>query len=301
MKIAMLARNPNLYSHKRLKEAAEARGHDLQIINTLRCYMNIASRRPEIYYNGEKLTGFDAVIPRIGASVTFYGLAVLRQFEMMGVYPLNESVAIGRSRDKLSSMQLLASDGIGLPVTTFAHDPKQTDAVLELAGGAPVVIKLLEGTQGIGVVLADTKRSATSVVEAFRGAGVNILLQEFIKEAGGTDIRAIVVGGKVIAAMKRTGAEGDFRSNLHRGGSAQVIRLSTEERATAVRAAKTMGLNVCGVDMLRANHGPVVMEVNSSPGLEGVESATGLDVAGKIIEHMEKRAKPGKTGTKGRG
>ena len=301
MKIAMLARNPNLYSHKRLKEAAEARGHDLQIINTLRCYMNIASRRPEIYFNGEKLTGFDAVIPRIGASVTFYGLAVLRQFEMMGVYPLNESVAIGRSRDKLRSMQLLARDGIGLPVTTFAHDPKQTDAVLELAGGAPVVIKLLEGTQGIGVVLADTKRSATSVVEAFRGAGVNILLQEFIKEAGGTDIRAIVVGGKVIAAMKRTGAEGDFRSNLHRGGSAQVIRLSTEERATAVRAAKTMGLNVCGVDMLRANHGPVVMEVNSSPGLEGVESATGLDVAGKIIEHMEKRAKPGKTGTKGRG
>jgi ribosomal protein S6--L-glutamate ligase len=301
MKIAMLARNPNLYSHKRLKEAAEARGHDLQIINTLRCYMNIASRRPEIYYNGEKLTGFDAVIPRIGASVTFYGLAVLRQFEMMGVYPLNESVAIGRSRDKLRSMQLLARDGIGLPVTTFAHDPKQTDAVLELAGGAPVVIKLLEGTQGIGVVLADTKRSATSVVEAFRGAGVNILLQEFIKEAGGTDIRAIVVGGKVIAAMKRTGAEGDFRSNLHRGGSAQLIRLSSEERATAVRAAKTMGLNVCGVDMLRANHGPVVMEVNSSPGLEGVESATGLDVAGKIIEHMEKRAKPGKTGTKGRG
>ena len=301
MKIAMMARNANLYSHKRLKEAAEARGHELQIINTLRCYMNIASRRPEIYYNGEKLTGFDAVIPRIGASVTFYGLAVLRQFEMMGVYPLNESVAIGRSRDKLRSMQLLARDGIGLPVTTFAHDPKQTDEVLELAGGAPVVIKLLEGTQGIGVVLADTKRSATSVVEAFRGAGVNILLQEFIKEAGGTDIRAIVVGGKVIAAMKRTGAEGDFRSNLHRGGSAQLIKLSPEERATATRAAKSMGLNVCGVDMLRANHGPVVMEVNSSPGLEGVEKATGLDVAGKIIGYIEKSAKPGATKTKGKG
>jgi len=301
MKIAMMARNANLYSHVRLKEAAEARGHELHIINTLRCYMNIASRRPEMYYNGEKLEGYDAVIPRIGASITFYGLAVLRQFEMMGVYPLNESVAIGRSRDKLRSMQLLARDGIGLPVTTFAHDPKQTDEVLELAGGAPVVIKLLEGTQGIGVVLADTKRSAVSVVEAFRGAGVNILLQEFIKEAGGTDIRAIVVGGKVIAAMKRTGAEGDFRSNLHRGGSAEVIKLSPEERSTAIRAAKSMGLNVCGVDMLRANHGPVVMEVNSSPGLEGVEKATGLDVAGKIIEYIEKSAPNGNTKTKGKG
>lgn len=301
MKIAMLARNPNLYSHKRLKEAAEQRGHTLDIINTLRCYMNIASRRPDVYYNGEKLEGYDAVIPRIGASVTFYGMAVLRQFEMQGVYPLNESVAIGRSRDKLRSMQLLARDGIGLPVTTFAHDPRQTEEVLELAGGAPVVIKLLEGTQGIGVVLADTNRSAKSVVEAFRGAGVNILLQEFIKEAGGTDIRAIVVGGKVVAAMKRTGAEGDFRSNLHRGGSAKLIKLSPEERSTAIRSAKAMGLNVCGVDMLRANHGPVVMEVNSSPGLEGVEKATGLDIAGKIIEYMEKNAKPHATKTKGKG
>lgn len=301
MKIAMLARNPNLYSHQRLKEAAEQRGHTLDIINTLRCYMNIASRRPEVYYNGEKLEGYDAIIPRIGASVTFYGMAVLRQFEMQGVYPLNESVAIGRSRDKLRSMQLLARDGIGLPVTTFAHDPKQTEEVLELAGGAPVVIKLLEGTQGIGVVLADTNRSAKSVVEAFRGAGVNILLQEFIKESGGTDIRAIVVGGKVVAAMKRTGAEGDFRSNLHRGGSAKLIKLSPEERSTAIRSAKAMGLNVCGVDMLRANHGPVVMEVNSSPGLEGVEKATGLDIAGKIIEYIEKNAKPNATKTKGKG
>ena len=301
MKIAMMARNAELYTHRRLKEAAEARGHELDIINTLRCYMNIASRRPEIYYNGEKLVGYGAVIPRIGASVTFYGLAVLRQFEMMGVYPLNESVAIGRSRDKLRSMQLLARDGIGLPVTTFAHDPKQTEEVLKLAGGAPLVIKLLEGTQGIGVVLADTNRSAKSVVEAFRGADVNILVQEFIKEAGGTDIRAIVIGGKVVAAMKRTGADDDFRSNLHRGGSAQLVRLSPEERATAVRAAKSMGLNVCGVDMLRANHGPVVMEVNSSPGLEGVEKATGLDIASKIIEYVEKYAKPGATKTKGKG
>ncbi len=301
MKIAMLARNAELYTHKRLKAAAEERGHTLDIINTLRCYMNIASRRPEVYYNGEKLVGYDAVIPRIGASVTFYGMAVLRQFEMQGVYPLNESVAIGRSRDKLRSMQLLARDGIGLPVTTFAHDPKQTEEVLDLAGGAPVVIKLLEGTQGIGVVLADTKRSAKSVVEAFRGAGVNILVQEFIKEAGGTDIRAIVVGGRVVAAMKRTGAAGDFRSNLHRGGSAELIKLSPEERSTAIRSAKAMGLNVCGVDMLRANHGPVVMEVNSSPGLEGVEKATGLDIAGKIIEYIEKNAKPNATKTKGKG
>ncbi|MHA7774763.1 30S ribosomal protein S6--L-glutamate ligase [Roseibium sp. M-1] len=301
MKIAMLARNANLYSHKRLKTAAEERGHELDVIDTLRCYMNIASRRPEVYYNGAKLTGYDAVIPRIGASVTFYGMAVLRQFEMMGVFPLNESVAIGRSRDKLRSMQLLARDGIGLPVTTFAHDPKQTEEVLKLAGGAPIVIKLLEGTQGIGVVLADTDRSAKSVVEAFRGAGVNILMQEFIKEAGGTDIRAIVIGGKVVAAMKRTGAEGEFRSNLHRGGSAQVVRLSAEERATAVRAAKSLGLNACGVDMLRANHGPVIMEVNSSPGLEGVENATGLDIAGKMIEYLEKNAKAGATKTKGKG
>lgn len=301
MKIAMLARNANLYSHKRIKEAAEARGHELDIIDTLRCYMNIASRRPEIYYNGEKLPIYDAVIPRIGASITFYGMAVLRQFEMQGVYPLNESVAIGRSRDKLRSMQLLARDGIGLPVTTFAHDPKQTDEVLQLAGGAPLVIKLLEGTQGIGVVLADTDRSAKSVIEAFRGAKVNILVQEFIKEAGGTDIRALVVGGKVIAAMKRTGAPEDFRSNLHRGGSAQTIKISPEERSTAIRSAKAMGLNVCGVDMLRANHGPVVMEVNSSPGLEGVENATNKDVAGKIIEYLETHAKPNKTKTRGKG
>ncbi len=301
MKIAMMARNAELYTHRRLKEAAEKRGHELDIINTLRCYMNIASRRPEIYYNGAKLPRYDAVIPRIGASVTFYGLAVLRQFEVMGTYPLNESVAIGRSRDKLRSMQLLAREGIGLPVTTFAHDPKQTDEVLKLAGDAPLVVKLLEGTQGIGVVLADTNRSAKSVIEAFRGAGVNILVQEFIKEAGGTDIRALVVGGRVIAAMQRKGAEGDFRSNLHRGGSAQRIRISPEERATALRAAKVMGLNVCGVDLLRANHGPVVMEVNSSPGLEGVEMATGIDVAGKVIEFLEANAKAGRTRTKGKG
>ena len=301
MNILMLARNPNLYSHKRLADAAEARGHTLDIINTLRCYMNITSHRPAVIYNGEKLSGYDAVIPRIGASITYYGLAVLRQFEMMGVFPLNESVAIGRSRDKLRSMQLLARDGIGLPVTAFAHDPKVTEEVIKIAGGAPVVIKLLEGTQGIGVVLADTQISAKSVVEAFRGANVNILVQEFIKEAGGTDIRAFVVGGKVVAAMQRHGAADDFRSNLHRGGAAQRIKITAEERSTALRASKAMGLNVCGVDMLRSNHGAVVMEVNSSPGLEGVEKATGVDVADLMIQFLEKNAKPGKTRTKGRG
>lgn len=301
MKLVMMTRSPNLYSHQRLKQAAEERGHTLDMVNTLRCTMNIASRRPEIWYETRKLPTYDAVIPRIGASITFYGLAVLRQFEMMGVYPLNESVAIGRSRDKLRSMQLLARAGIGLPVTTFAHDPKQAQQVVQMAGGAPVVIKLLEGTQGIGVVLADTDRSAKSVIEAFRGADVNILVQEFIKEAGGTDIRALVVGGKVVAAMQRTGAEGEFRSNLHRGGSAKPVKISPEERSTAVRAAKTLGLNVCGVDMLRSNHGPVVMEVNSSPGLEGVEKATGIDIAGKIIEFIEKTAKEGATKTRGKG
>ena len=301
MKIAMLTRNPKLYSHQRLKQAAEARGHELDMINTLRCSMNIASRRPEIYYEGAKLPRYDAVIPRIGASVTFYGLAVLRQFEMQGVYPLNESVAIGRSRDKLRSMQLLARDGIGLPVTTFAHDPKKAEEVIKLSGGAPVVIKLLEGTQGIGVVLADTERSAKSVIEAFRGADVNILVQEFIKEAGSTDIRAFVIGGKVVAAMQRTGAEGEFRSNLHRGGTAKAVKITPEERSTALRAARAMGLNVCGVDMLRSNHGPVVMEVNSSPGLEGVEEATGKDIADMIIAFIERTAHDGATRTKGKG
>ncbi len=301
MKIAMLARNPKLYSHQRLKEAAEARGHQLDIINTLRCTMNITSHRPSILYNGETLTGYDAVIPRIGASITQYGLAVLRQFEMIGVWPLNESVAIGRSRDKLRSMQIFAKHGLGLPVTAFAHDPRQTDEVLKIVGGAPVVIKLLEGTQGIGVVLGETEKSAKSVIEAFRGANVNILVQEFIKEAGSSDIRIFIVGGKVVASMMRTGAAGDFRSNLHRGGSAKMIKITPEERSTALRAAKVMGLNVAGVDILRANHGPVIMEVNSSPGLEGIEATTGLDIAATIIQFVEKNAKPGATKTKGKG
>lgn len=301
MKIAMLARNPNLYSHKRLKEVAERRGHALDIIDTLKCYLNIRSNNSQLLYRGKPLEDYDAVIPRIGASVTFYGLAVLRQFEIMGTYPLNESVAIGRSRDKLRSMQLLARKGIGLPDTTFAHESKFTEDIIETVGGAPVVIKLLEGTQGIGVVLADTDRSAKSMVEAFRGVNVNILVQRFVKEAGSSDVRAFVIGDKVVAAMMRTGADGDFRSNLHRGGSAKVIKLTPAERRTALKAAKAMGLNVCGVDMLRANDGPVVMEVNSSPGLEGLENATGIDVAEKIIEFIENNAKPNRTATKGKG
>ena len=301
MKIAMLARNPKLYSHRRLVEAAEERGHSIDILNTLRCTVNIASHRPTVVYNGETLSGYEAIIPRIGASVTHYGLAVLRQFEMAGVWPLNESVAIGRSRDKLRSMQILAKYGLGLPVTAFAHDPKQTDEVLKMVGGAPAVIKLLEGTQGIGVVLGETEKSAKSVIEAFRGANVNILVQEFIKEAGSTDIRILVIGGKVVAAMQRTGAPGDFRSNLHRGEAAKQVKITPEERSTAVRAAKAMGLNVCGVDILRSNHGPVIMEVNSSPGLEGIENATGKDVAGQIIDFIVANAKPGKTKTKGVG
>jgi ribosomal protein S6--L-glutamate ligase len=301
MNLLMMARNPNLYSHKRLVEAAEQRGHTIRIVDTLKCYMNIASHRPDVRYRGEVLTGFDAVIPRIGASITFYGLAVLRQFEMMGVYPLNESVSIGRSRDKLRSTQILARKGIGLPVTAFAHQTGQAEELIDLVGGAPCVIKLLEGTQGIGVVLGETKGAAKSMIEAFGGLNANILVQEFIKEAGGSDIRAFVIGGKVIAAMQRTGAEGDFRSNIHRGGTAKTISITPEERSTAVRAAKALGLNVCGVDMLRANHGPVVMEVNSSPGLEGIEGATGKDIAGMIIQFIEKNAEPNKTKTKGQG
>ena len=291
MKIALLSRNKKLYSTRRLIEAAESRGHEIRVIDALRCYMNITSLKPTIHYRGEMLEEFDAVIPRIGASITFYGTAVLRQFEMMNVFPLNESVAVTRSRDKLRSAQLLARKGIGMPVTGFAHNPDDIQDLLQVAGGAPVVIKLLEGTQGIGVVLAETNNAAESVIQAFMGLKANIMIQEFIKEAGGADIRCFVVGDKVVAAMKRQGPEGEFRSNLHRGGSANLVRLTPGERSTAVRAAKIMGLGVCGVDLLRSNHGPVVMEVNSSPGLEGIEGASGKDVAGIIIQHLEKRVK----------
>ncbi len=301
MKIALLTRNPKLYSHQRLMETATQRGHEIVPIDYLRCYMNITSRKPELRYMGEKLTGFDAVIPRIAASHTFYGLAVLRQFEMMGVYPLNESVAIGRSRDKLRSMQILSRDGVGMPVTAFANDSGSADDIINMVGGAPVVVKLLEGTQGIGVVLGETQRSAKSVVEAFRGVKVNILVQQFITEAEGKDIRAFVVGRKLVAAMERSGPEGEFRSNLHRGGTAVKIELSPAEKATALKAAKAMGLNVAGVDMLRSKGGPVVIEVNSSPGLEGIEQSTGKNIARAIIEFVERNAKPGRTKTRGKG
>lgn len=301
MKIVIISRNHKLYSTRRMAEEIEAKGHEVRVIDPLRCYMTIASQRPTIHYKGEELTGVDAIIPRIGASITFYGTAVVRQFEMMNVYSVNESVAISRSRDKLRSLQLLARKGIGLPVTGFAHSTKYTKDLIDLAGGAPLVIKLLEGTQGIGVVLAETKKASESVIEAFRGLKQNILVQEFIKEAGGADIRCFVIGDKVVAAMKRQGAEGEFRSNLHRGGNASIVKLTPEERLTAVRAAKIMGLNVAGVDLLRSNHGPVIMEVNSSPGLEGIEASTGKNVAGMIIDFIEKQSKPGKTRTRGKG
>jgi len=301
MKIAILSRKRTLYSTRRLVEAAEQHGHEALVVNTLRAYMNIASNRPEIHYDGRELTGFEAVIPRIGASVTFYGTALLRQFEMMGVYPLNESVAISRSRDKLRSLQLLARKGIGLPVTGFAHSPDDIQDLITMVGGAPLVIKLLEGTQGIGVVLAETQKAAESVIEAFMGLRANILVQEYIREAGGADIRCFVIGDKVVAAMKRQALAGEFRSNLHRGGSASIIKITPEERSTAVRAANIMGLNVAGVDILRSNHGAVVMEVNSSPGLEGIEAATGKDIAGMIIEFIERNARPHRTRTKGKG
>ena len=300
MKIALLSRNRKLYSSRRIIEAAEQRGHEIVVIDVLRAYMNIASHKPSIHYKGAAIEGVEAVIPRIGASVTAYGTAVLRQFEMMGVVSLNESVAISRSRDKLRSMQLLSRKGIGMPLTGYAHKPDDIKDVIKMVGGAPLVIKLLQGTQGIGVVLAETQKAAESVIEGFMGVNADIMVQEFIKEAGGADIRCFVIDGKVAAAMKRQGAEGEFRSNLHRGGSSALIKITPEERSTAVRAAAIMGLNVAGVDLLRSNHGPVVMEVNSSPGLEGIEGATGKDIAGMIITNLEKLI-PGKTRTRGRG
>lgn len=280
-------------------EAARERDHEVRILDVLRCYMNITSLAPGIHYKGEELEQFDAVIPRIGASVTFYGTAVLRQFEMMGVYPLNESVAVARSRDKLRALQLLSRKGIGLPITGFANKPDDIQDLITMVGGAPLVIKLLQGTQGMGVVLAETRKAAESVIESFLGLKASVLVQEYIKEAGGADIRCLVVGDKVVASMKRQAKAGEFRSNIHRGGSASLIKITPEERSTATRAARTMGLNVCGVDILRSAHGPVVMEVNSSPGLEGIESATNKDIAGMIITFMEKNWKQGKTRTKG--
>jgi len=301
MKIAVLSRNPRLYSTRRFVEAGEKLGHQVDVIDTMHCYMDVTSSRPSVRYKGKALPHYDAIIPRIGASVTFYGTSVVRQFEMMGTYSINESVAISRSRDKLRSLQLLSRKGIGMPRTGFANHPDRIDDLIKNVGGAPVVIKLLEGTQGIGVVLAETAKTAESIIEAFMGLNASILVQEYIEEAGGADIRCLVVGGKVIAAMKRQGGPGEFRSNLHRGGSASLVRLSPGERKTAVDAAKTMGLNMCGVDILRSKTGPMVMEVNSSPGLEGIETATGKDIASMIIDFIANTATPNKTKTIGKG
>lgn len=290
MKIVILSRNANLYSTSRLKEAAEKRGHEVQIISPLKCDLVIEKKKPQIFYNGSFITGVDAIIPRIGASVTFYGTAVVRQFEMMKVFTTVESQALVRSRDKLRSLQVLARAGLGLPKTVFTNYSKDTEQIIDKVGGAPCIIKLLEGTQGVGVVLAETQSAATSVLDAFQGLQARVIVQEFIKEANGSDIRAFVVDGVVVGAMKRQGKEGEFRSNLHRGGTAEVVELTEEEENAALKSARVLGLGVAGVDMLRSNNGPKIMEVNSSPGLEGIERATGTDIAKSIIRYIERHA-----------
>lgn len=287
MKIAILSRKYDLYSTRRLVEAAQTYGHRADVIDTMRCYMNITSSRPTIHYKGAELESYDAVIPRIGASVTFYGAAVVRQLEMMNVFCVNDSVAITRARDKLRSLQLLSKKGIGLPITGFAHSLDEIQDLIKMVGGPPLIIKFLEGTQGVGVVLVETTKAARSVIEAFLGLKVNILVQEYIKEAAASDVRCFVVGGNVVAAMKRQGKAEDFRSNLHRGGLATAVDITDEERTMAIRAAHIIGLNVAGVDIVRSNRGPLIIEVNASPGLEGIEKATGADVAGSIIKFIE--------------
>lgn len=301
MKIAVLSRNPRLYSTSRLIEEANAANHETRVIDTLKCYMDITSSNPSVWYRGEKLERQDAVIPRIGASVTNYGTAVIRQFEMMDTYSLVGSIPLGRSRSKLRALQLLSRKGLGLPVTGFAHDVHNTGELIKLVGGAPLVVKLLEGTQGRGVVLAETIKAAESVIDAFTELKADFLVQEYIKEAGGSDVRCFVIGRKVVAAMERTSAPGEFRSNLHRGGTARQTKLTPAERRTAVKAAQTMGLNVAGVDLLRSERGPLVMEVNSSPGLKGIEESTGINVAKKIIQFVEEFAQPGKAHGRSKG
>lgn len=288
MKIKILSRNPNLYSTKRLLEAAKKRKHDVQIIDPLKCDLVIEKRNPNIYYKGEYILDTDAIIPRIGASVTFYGTAVVRQFEMMGAFSTIDSEALVRSRDKLRSLQVLSRAKIGLPKTVFTNYSRDVNGVIQQVGGTPLVIKLLEGTQGLGVVLAETKNAAKSVIEAFNGLQARVIVQEFIKEAKGADIRVFVVDGHVVGAMKRQGKEGEFRSNLHQGGSAEVIELTDEEEIAAIKAAKAMRLGVAGVDLLQSSRGPLILEVNSSPGLEGIEKATGKDIARSIIQYIEK-------------
>jgi ribosomal protein S6--L-glutamate ligase len=301
MKIGILSRNQSLYSTQRLHEEALVRGHEVEVIDTLRCYMNITSKNPQIHYKGKALLGFSAIIPRIGAKITFYGTAVVRQFEMMGVYCVNESVAITRARDKLRALQILSKKGIGMPITGFASSPNDIKDLISIAGGSPLVIKILHGTQGIGVVLAETKQAAESVIEAFYGLKENILVQEFIEEANGCDIRCFVIGDKVVASMERKGIDGDFRSNLHKGGTASPAKITPEERKMAISATHGLGLNIAGVDILRSNKGPLVMEVNSSPGLEGIEKITEINVAKKIIKYIEEHAEKGARKTRGTG
>jgi ribosomal protein S6--L-glutamate ligase len=291
MRIAILSRNANLYSTKRLVEAAKLRGHDVLVLDHLKCYVIIERGNPVIYYNGKPISKIDAIIPRIGNSVTVYGTAIVRQFEIMQVFSAVKSLAIVRSRDKLRSLQILSKAGVGLPKTAFANHTRDIDQVISQVGGTPVVIKLLEGTQGIGVMLAESRKAAKSIIEAFYGLKADILIQEFIKEAAGADIRAFVVDGKVVGAMKRQGKGDDFRSNLHRGGSGVLIKLTKQEKETALAAADALGLAVAGVDMLQSGRGPLVMEVNSSPGLQGIEAATQVDIAGKIIQYVEKNIK----------
>ncbi len=306
MKLGILSRNPKLYSTSRLIEEAQARGHSVRSVDVLKCYMNITANQPAVHYRatseseGEVLL-FDAVIPRIGASVTAYGTAVLRQFEVGGVYSINESLGISRSRDKLRAHQLLARKGVGMPITGYANAANATEDLIQFVGGAPLIVKVIESTHGAGVVLAETDKAAESVINAFRGLNANFLVQEFVKEAQGADIRCFVIGDKVIAAMKRQAAEGEFRSNLHMGGSASLVRLNPDERALAVRAAKVIGLDVAGVDIIRSAHGPLVLEVNSSPGLKGIETATGKNVAGEIIQYIEKDSKKGPNKPSGKG
>lgn len=292
LKIAILSANTNLYSTRRLIEAGRARGHEIHAIDYLRCYMNIAANNPSMHYKGKELLPFDAIIPRIGAKRTFYGTAIVRQFEAVGTFTINPSIAITRSRDKLRSLQLLTRQGVGMPITGFANSADDVDDLITMVGGAPLVIKIIEGTQGVGVVLAETKKAAQSVIQAFMGINANIIVQEYISESKGADIRCFVIGDKVVASMKRQAEPGEFRSNIHRGGSAQVVEISKEEQMTAIKAAKVMGLKMAGVDLLRSKRGPLVMEVNSSPGLEGIETATKHDIAAMIIEYIEKNAKP---------
>ena len=287
LRIAILSRNEDLYSTKRLVEAAQAAGHEVHVIDYLRCYMNITASQPTVHYLGEILEKFDAVIPRISAKRTFYGTAILRQFETIDTYSINPSIAITRSRDKLRSLQLLARAGLNLPKTGFANNIKDTDDLIKTVGVPPLVIKLIEGTQGVGVMLAENVKAAESVIQAFRGINANIIVQQFIEEAKGADIRCFVIGDKVVASMKRQGAPDEFRSNLHRGGSAQIVKLTKAEREAAIKAAKVMGLRCAGVDLLQSNTGPMILEVNSSPGLEGIETTTKVDIAKQIIQYIE--------------